>query len=103
LKEKLIFTDEECSEIGKYDFNQRKEIDEIKPEFKASRTWVRNFRQSRMVALRTAYGCHRPPTSKDDIINFIHKLEDAKSKYPKNCILNCDETNLPVIFGKRNV
>jgi hypothetical protein len=46
-----------------------------------------------MVALRTAHGCSGPPTKKEDILNFIHMLEEAKSKYPTNCILKCDETN----------
>jgi hypothetical protein len=56
-----------------------------------------------MVALRTAHGCRGPAANKENILNFIHRLEEAKSKYQKNCILNCDETNWPVIFTKRHV
>jgi hypothetical protein len=38
-----MFTDGKCSEIAKDVYKQRKEIDQTKPEFKASRTWVRNL------------------------------------------------------------
>jgi hypothetical protein len=56
-----------------------------------------------MVSLRTVHVARRPKPSLKEILTFIHSLLEAKDKYPKSCILNCDETNWPVIFAKRKI
>jgi hypothetical protein len=99
LNKKLLFTDLECQAIAKNIHSKRK--DKPKKEFLASRNWVLNFRKAHMISLRTAHVCRRPQASQKDILNFYHSLKEAIKTFPANCIINCDETNWPVIFTNR--
>jgi hypothetical protein len=102
ISKRLLFTDAQCSAVALAEVKKLPVALQPKRVFKASRDWVRKFRERHMVSLRTPHLLRRPKPNLACITKFIHTLNEAKRRGmdPRH-ILNAEETNWPVIFANR--
>jgi hypothetical protein len=98
---RYLFTDEAYIKIAQevYHKGHIEEEDEEEMNFKASRHWVRDFRLKHMVSLRTSHLQRRAVTDKESAKAFLWRLREEFNKGFPSLIVNCDETNWPVVWS----
>jgi hypothetical protein len=102
LQKHYLFTDEHCREIALEEVEKfnKSASPKSRIQFRASRNWVRKFREEHEVSLRTPHLRRRQKPDIKSIQVFSNELDQAMENMDHRHIVNADETNWPVVSSR---
>ena len=88
-----LFTDTLFRELAMSVFLYKYKDEEQMPDFMVSDHFIHDFKQRNHISSRTAHPKRRSNENQDQNIQWENNIENLLSTFPRDRILNCDETS----------
>lgn len=97
LKQGLLFTDSQFRELAMQAYQEKHKDEENIKDFKVSDHFIHNFKIRNHISSRVSHPKRRSDSNEEFIIHWENDISELLNTFPRDRILNCDETSWQIL------